>query len=82
MTLAVSGQQLTGHGEDILCVKYEPDYLLGIMKALIGSAVLVILVIAACLLFIVGGPRPADPEGLRAPAGLQGRSGQSLQQVR
>ena len=33
-----------------------------IMKALIGTAV---LAIAACLLFIVGGPRPADPEGLR-----------------
>jgi hypothetical protein len=37
-----------------------------IMKALIGAVVLPILVIAACLLFIVGGPRPADPEGLRA----------------
>ena len=36
------------------------------MKALIGTAVLAILVIAACVLVIVGGPRPADPEGLRA----------------
>jgi hypothetical protein len=36
-----------------------------IMKTLIGTAVLAILVIAACLLFIVGGPRPADPEGFR-----------------
>jgi len=37
-----------------------------IMKALIGAAILTSLVIAACLLFIVGGPRPSDPEGLRA----------------
>jgi len=36
------------------------------MKAFIGMAVLTVLVIAACLLFILGGPRPADPEGLRA----------------
>jgi len=37
-----------------------------IMKAFIGMAVLAVLVIAACLLLIIGGPRPADPEGLRA----------------
>ena len=36
------------------------------MKALIGTTVLGILAIAVCLLFIVAGPRPADPEGFRA----------------
>ena len=35
------------------------------MKALIRSTVVVILAVGACLLFIIAGPRPPDPEGFR-----------------
>lgn len=36
------------------------------MKSFIGPALLAGVVIAACLLFFVAGPRPDDPEGFRA----------------